>query len=68
MYKLGAADPEAFATASGQLPGLHSDRFAPAAEPTLRTGVLTMTAAIREALGAEFPWWLDPLLDELRAD
>lgn len=48
MFWLGAMDPMKFAeaTAAGkELPGLHSNHFQPAPEPTLRTGVESMTAA-----------------------
>jgi hippurate hydrolase len=33
------------------LPSLHSSRFAPDAEPAIRTGVRAMTAAALELLG-----------------
>jgi amidohydrolase len=63
QYRLGAVDPERFAQSGGEgLPGLHSPKFAPAAEPTLRTGVLAMTAALFEALGEREPWWLSRAL------
>lgn len=48
MFWLGAMDPEEFATATAAgklLPGMHSSRFEPLAEPTLRTGVVAMTSA-----------------------
>ena len=47
MFWLGAADPDKLAAAqkAGKLlPGPHSPLFAPDYEPTIRTGVLTMTA------------------------
>jgi hippurate hydrolase len=53
MIRVGAVDPVRFAEAEktgGALPSLHSPVFAPAAEPTLRTGVRTMTAAALELL------------------
>jgi amidohydrolase len=63
QYRLGAVDPERYAASGGEgLPGLHSPEFAPAAEPTLRTGVLAMSAAIFEALGERQPWWLSRAL------
>jgi hypothetical protein len=51
MWKLGAVDPRRHARArAGSLPGLHSSRFAPAAQPTLRTGILTLALAAIEGL------------------
>jgi amidohydrolase len=47
MFWLGAIDPAKFATAKSlgkPLPSLHSSRFAPSPEPTLRTGVAGMTS------------------------
>jgi len=47
-FRLGAADPTKFAaaTAAGKpLPGPHTSRFEPDPEPTLRTGVQSLTAA-----------------------
>ncbi|MDP9065346.1 MAG: amidohydrolase [Pseudomonadota bacterium] len=47
MYWLGAMDPGKFAaaqTAGSLLPGLHTSRFEPVPEPTLRTGVDAMTS------------------------
>ena len=47
-FRLGAADPAKFAaaTAAGKpLPGPHTSRFEPDPEPTLRTGVQSLTAA-----------------------
>jgi len=46
MFMLGAMDPAKFAAAEAQgkkLPGMHTNNFEPLAEPTLRTGVQTMT-------------------------
>ena len=51
---LGAVAPEKVAESqrSGTpLPSLHSSKFAPVPEPTIKTGVLTMTAAALEILG-----------------
>ncbi len=48
-FRLGAADPTKFAaaTAAGKpLPGPHTSRFEPDPEPTLRTGVQSLTAAV----------------------
>ena len=46
-YRLGAMNPERFAAATAQgklLPGLHTSRFEPDPEPTLATGVKSLTA------------------------
>ncbi|HYM59391.1 MAG TPA: amidohydrolase [Thermoanaerobaculia bacterium] len=53
MLTLGAVDPVKVAAsrASGTpLPSLHSSRFAPLPEPTLRTGVKAMTLAVMDLL------------------
>ncbi len=51
MFKLGAVDPQRFKRGGGKgLPGLHSDQWAPAPQPTVRTGIRTITAAVLEAL------------------
>ncbi|MBC8165958.1 MAG: amidohydrolase, partial [Bryobacteraceae bacterium] len=53
MFWVGAVAPDKLAESlkSGEtLPGLHSPRFAPLAEPTLRTGVKAMTLAALELL------------------
>jgi amidohydrolase len=53
MFTLGAVDPEKVAQSrqTGKpLPSLHSSLFAPLPEPTLRTGVKAMTAAILELM------------------
>jgi hippurate hydrolase len=58
LFWLGAADPARFeGEPSEPLPGLHSSRFAPAAEPTIKTGVLAMTSAVLDvfARGAGSP-------------
>jgi amidohydrolase len=47
IFWLGAMDPGKFASARAEgktLPGLHTSRFEPAPEPTLRTGVTAMTS------------------------
>ena len=47
MFWLGAMDPVKLAAAQSagkSLPGLHSSRFQPLPEPTLRTGVMAMTS------------------------
>src|SRR4029079_11674172 len=49
MWKLGAVDPRRFdGDKLHELPALHSPRFAPAARPTLRTGILTLALAIED--------------------
>jgi hippurate hydrolase len=47
MFWLGAMDPIKFAAAKAEgkfLPGMHTSRFEPLPEPTLKTGVTGMTA------------------------
>ena len=47
MFWLGAMDPAKFAAAKAEgklLPGMHTSRFEPVPEPTLKTGVTGMTA------------------------
>jgi len=54
LFWVGASSPEALAEArrtGATLPGLHSSRFAPVPGPTLRTGIIAMTAAALEVLG-----------------
>jgi amidohydrolase len=51
MFDLGGVAPEALAESrrSGKaLPSLHSSQWAPAAEPTIKTGVAAMSAAVLE--------------------
>lgn len=53
FFWLGAADPEKLAASKKTgipLPGIHSALFAPVYEPTIRTGVLAMTAAALDLL------------------
>ncbi|HEU5059337.1 MAG TPA: amidohydrolase [Kofleriaceae bacterium] len=51
MWKIGAVDPKRFDSERlHELPGLHSPRFAPAARPTLRTGILTLALAVEDVL------------------
>jgi len=46
MVEIGAVDPKIFATADhNTLPGPHSPFWAPDAEPTIKTGVLTVVGA-----------------------
>lgn len=53
MFWLGAADPGKLKESlrSGQaLPSLHSSRFAPLPEPSIRTGVIVLTSAVLELM------------------
>ena len=51
MVKLGAVNPKRFTDSGGEnLPGLHSDVWAPDPEPTLETGINAMALAILDAL------------------
>jgi hippurate hydrolase len=53
MFRVGAANPAKFAEArrtGTTLPSTHSPLFAPDPEPTLRTGVVAMTAAALDLL------------------
>jgi len=52
-FHFGAVEPAKIAEykeAGKELPTLHSSKFAPVPEPTIRTGVLAMTAAVLELL------------------
>jgi hippurate hydrolase len=54
MFMVGAVSEAAMkesARAGKSLPSLHSPIFAPAPEPTIKTGVTAMTAAVLELLG-----------------
>ncbi len=54
MFWLGAVEPkqvEESKRSGTPLPSLHSSRFAPVPEPTIRTGVTAMTAAVLELVG-----------------
>jgi len=54
MFWLGAVKPELVEESekSGKpLPSLHSSQFAPLPEPTIKTGVIAMTAAVLELAG-----------------
>jgi hippurate hydrolase len=54
MYWLGTITPERVAKAAAEgkpLPSLHTDTFAPVPEPTIKTGVRTMSLAVLELLG-----------------
>jgi hippurate hydrolase len=55
MYWLGTIPPDRWAVAEAPggapLPSLHSDLFYPAPEPSIRTGVLTMSQAVLNLVG-----------------
>jgi len=54
MFWLGSVDAKRVADSQrggAPLPGLHSPLFYPLPEPTIKTGVLTMTAAVLELMG-----------------
>jgi hippurate hydrolase len=53
MFRLGATPAEKLAESrrtGTPVPSLHSSRFAPLPEPTIRTGILCMTAAVLDLL------------------
>ncbi len=53
LYRLGAVDPakvEQSEKTGIPLPSLHSSRFAPVPEPTIKTGIASMTAVALELL------------------
>jgi hippurate hydrolase len=52
-FHVGAVAPEEIAASKSTgtpLPSLHSSKFAPVPEPTLRTGIVAMTAAVLELM------------------
>ena len=52
-FRLGAMDPVKLAAAHAagkELPGMHTSKFEPVPEPTLRTGVTAMTAVATSLL------------------
>jgi metal-dependent amidase/aminoacylase/carboxypeptidase family protein len=55
MYSLGTVDPRRAAEARREgatpLPSLHSDKYYPVPEPSIRMGVLTMSMAALNVLG-----------------
>jgi hippurate hydrolase len=58
IFWLGTVDPQKlkkYEAANKTLPALHSSEFLPAIEPTLKTGVTAMTAAVLELLAASPP-------------
>ena len=53
MFNVGAVDPAKIAESQksgAPLPSLHSSKFAPVPEPTIRTGVIGMTAAVLDLM------------------
>jgi amidohydrolase len=53
MFVVGAVDPAKVADSKKTgtpLPSLHSSKFAPVPEPTIRTGIIGMTSAVLELL------------------
>jgi hippurate hydrolase len=53
QFSLGAVDPARLAESHRTgvpLPGLHSSLWAPVPEPTLRTGVKSMTSAVLDLM------------------
>jgi metal-dependent amidase/aminoacylase/carboxypeptidase family protein len=53
MFNIGGVAPETFkeSKASGKiLPSLHSPLWAPLPEPTIKTGITAMTAAVLELM------------------
>jgi hippurate hydrolase len=56
LYWLGVVEPELYkehATSRKSLPSLHSSQFRPLPEPSIKTGVTTMTAAVMDLLGSQ---------------
>jgi amidohydrolase len=52
-FHLGAVDPEKiaqFKKEGKELPSLHSSKFAPVPEPTIRVGIIGMTSAVLELM------------------
>jgi hippurate hydrolase len=53
MFTVGAVDPAKVAESKKtgvSLPSLHSSKFAPVPEPTIRTGIIGMTTAVLELM------------------
>jgi hippurate hydrolase len=53
MFWVGAVDPAKVAESKrtgAALPSLHSSKFAPVPEPTIRAGVIAMTSAVLELM------------------
>ncbi|MCI0539729.1 MAG: hypothetical protein L0Z50_31360, partial [Verrucomicrobiales bacterium] len=58
MFWLGTVDPETFKDhqrTGKPLPPLHSSQFRPVPEPTIKTGVTAMTAAVLELMAGPKP-------------
>ena len=58
LFRIGAAHPEQLAaaeTGGPSVPALHSSRFAPPPEPTLRTGLRALGSLALELLGPRIP-------------
>ncbi len=56
MFTIGAVDPKKIEEAKQRdepLPSLHSPFFAPEREPTIKTGVTAMSAAVLDLLGTK---------------
>jgi hippurate hydrolase len=55
MYFLGTSPPEKVAAAerpgAQPLPSMHSDLYYPVPEPSIKTGVLTMSSAVLNLVG-----------------
>ena len=52
-FHIGAVDPLKIADSKKNgtaLPSLHSSKFAPVPEPTIRTGIIAMTAAVLDLM------------------
>ena len=52
MFDIGAVDPKIFAATADKttLPGPHSPFWAPDAEPTIKTGIMTMVSAAQDLM------------------
>ncbi len=53
MFNVGAVDPGKIAESKrtgASLPSLHSSKFAPVPEPTIRTGIIGMTSAVMDLM------------------
>jgi hippurate hydrolase len=56
MFWLGTVDPQKVAASQAAglpLPGLHSSKFAPLPEPTIKTGILAMTTAVMDLFNSK---------------
>jgi hippurate hydrolase len=53
MFNVGAVEPAKVAESKKTgvaLPSLHSSKFAPVPEPTIRTGIIGMTSAVLDLM------------------